>query len=127
MLISQGKLDFVYLAPALLCNVALLCGVIPAVFCLNGIVFAYISVGIFLISILLHIYIMIQWQKYKASAPFGYAVVQPVLHMITLVLALAVGATSLCTPTKPEDADFVPQASEMIQPLESISDYVSGD
>lgn len=120
---NLAKLDFVYLIPALLCNLALLCGVVPAVFCLDGAAFAYLSVLIFLVSLVFHIYILVRWRRYRDSSPFAYAVVQPALHLIMLVFALAVGSTSLCAPgSKPpvpvieldpqQNLEFVSEAVE---------------
>lgn len=96
--VTLAKLDFVYLIPALLCNAALLCGLLPAVFCLDGVVFAQVSVAIFLLSLIFHIVILANWRRYRDSSPFAYAVVQPALHLIMLVFALAVGSVSLCVP-----------------------------
>lgn len=110
---NLAKIDFVYLIPALLCNLALLCGVIPAVFCLDGQVFAYISIIVFLISLIFHAYILVRWHHYQNSSPFAYAVVQPALHLIMLVFALAVGSTSLCTPK--------PKNKPALEYIESIS------
>ena|GEM_PF-5472914 len=121
---SFAKLDFVYLVPAILCNLALLCGVVPAVFCLDGKAFAYLSVFIFLISLVFHIYILARWQRYQNSSPFAYAVVQPALHAIMLVFALMVGSTSLCVPRikqKPAP-DFI--ENEFPRNLESVSEAV---
>jgi hypothetical protein len=120
------KLDFVYLIPALLCNLALVCGVVPAVFCLDGTVFAYISIFIFLISLAFHIYILALWRRYQNSSPFAYAVVQPALHAIMLVFALAVGSTSLCTPrpNKMPAPDYI--ENEFPQNLEAVSEAVEG-
>lgn len=121
---NLAKIDFVYLIPALLCNVALLCGVVPAVFCLDGQVFAYISIVVFFVSLIFHVYILARWQRYQNSSPFAYAVVQPALHLIMLVFALAVGSTSLCTP-KPKNIptqQFI--ENEFPQYLESVSEAV---
>lgn len=93
------KFDFTFIAPALLCNMAFVLGTIPPVFCLNSAAFAYISIGIFLFSIAIHIYILFRWKRYQDSSPLGYAIVQPALHMIMLVYALAAGATDFCAPT----------------------------
>jgi hypothetical protein len=121
---NLAKLDFVYLIPALLCNMALLCGVVPAVFCLDGTVFAYISIFIFLISLAFHIYILARWQRYRDSSPFAYAVVQPALHAIMLVFALMVGSTNLCVPrvNKMPAPDFI--ENEFPQNRDSVSEAV---
>lgn len=123
---NLAKLDFVYVIPALLCNAALLCGVVPAVFCLNGKVFAYISIVIFLVSLVFHVYILARWQRYRNSSPIAYAIVQPTLHLIMLVFALMVGATSLCVPRMNEmpTPDFM--ENEFPQNLESVSEAVEG-
>lgn len=90
------RVDFIYVAPALLCNFALLSGIIPSAFCLDGALFAKISVGIFILSIFLHIYILFRWRKYQNSSPVAYGIVQPCLHLIILMFALVVGETSMC-------------------------------
>lgn len=87
---------FIYITPAVLCCMAMLCGVIPCVLCLDGTVFAYISLGLFFISILIHIYIIARWRQYASHSPIGYAIVQPCNHFIIMCIALAVGATSVC-------------------------------
>lgn len=92
------NLKFIYAAPALLCCMAMLSGFIPAVFCLDGRFFAYVSLIVFGVSIGLHIVILFMWQKFQNSAPFAYALVQPCLHFILLILALTVGSTNLCAP-----------------------------
>lgn len=92
----KNKIDFMYVAPALLCNVALLSGIIPAAFCLDSAVFAKISVIIFILSIILHVIILFQWAKYKNSSPLAYGIIQPCLHLVIMVIALSVGTTSVC-------------------------------
>lgn len=101
MRLFNRELDFVYLAPALLFNGAFICGIIPAMFCVDGTLFAYISIAIFVISIVAHIYIMFHWQRYQECSPVAYALIQPALHFMVLVFALAVGATSICEPVRP--------------------------
>jgi len=77
---------------------AILCGLIPAIGCLDPHFFAILSLLVFGLSIALHIAILIMWRAYKGSAPFAYALIQPVLHFVLLVLALTVGSTNLCAP-----------------------------
>jgi len=96
--LPRKKFDFTFIAPAVLCNLAFILGTIPALFCLNSRIFAYVSVAVFLFSIVIHIYILMRWTRYKDSSPLGYAIVQPALHMIMLVYALAVGVTNFCAP-----------------------------
>jgi hypothetical protein len=103
----KNKFDFVYIAPALLCNTALLSGIIPSAFCLDSSLFAQVSMLIFVLSIILHIYILFQWAKYKDSSPVAYGIVQPLLHFVILVIALTVGETSMCSKTQltPEESE----------------------
>ncbi len=96
----KKRVDFIYVAPALLCNVALLCGIIPSAFCLSSALFVKISMGVFVFSIAIHIYILCQWRRYRNSSPFAYGVVQPCLHFVIMVIAMTVGSTSMCA--KPE-------------------------
>jgi hypothetical protein len=93
---SRKKFDFTFIAPAVLCNFAFILGTIPPLLCLNSRFFSYASVGVFLFSIVIHIYILLRWTRYKDSSPLAYAIVQPTLHMIMLVYALAAGATDFC-------------------------------
>lgn len=110
----QPKLDFTFLAPAILCNMAFVLGTLPPLLCLDATLFAYVSVGLFLLSILIHIYILMVWKRYQDSSPLGYAIVQPSLHLIMLMYALAVGAADFCaeTPTSttplPFDQQYLP-------------------
>lgn len=87
---------FIYVLPALLCLLAMSFGIIPSVFCLDGKPFAWLSVAVFIISLLLHGYILLQWRRYADHSPLAYALVQPFNHLIILCFALAVGATSMC-------------------------------
>ncbi len=94
---NAGKASkFIYLTPAILCCAAILCGVIPCVFCLSGVGFAWASLAVFLISIIFHVYIIFRWKRYADHSPLAYAIVQPCNHLIIMTIALAVGATSLC-------------------------------
>lgn len=113
------KFDFTFLAPAILFNVAFLLGTLPPLFCLDATVFAYISVGIFLLSILIHIYILLVWKRYQNSSPLGYAIVQPALHMIMLVYALAVGAADFCAE-KPVSSEMLPLDHALLPPPPDI-------
>lgn len=97
MQVGNFRLDMVYLTPALLCLLALFAGIVPSVFCLSSGVFAVISIGIFIFSLLAHIYILVLWKRYKDSSPLAYALTQPAAHFIILAFALAVGATSMCS------------------------------
>jgi hypothetical protein len=87
----------IYLAPAILCCVAILCGAIPCVFCLNEMPFAWASFFVFAVSIFLHAYILYEWKRYANHSPFAYAIVQPCNHLIIMCIALAVGSTNLCS------------------------------
>ena len=94
---SEGKASkFIYLTPAISCCVAILCGVIPCVFCLNGVGFAWASFAVFLISIVFHVYIIFRWKRYADHSPLAYAIVQPCNHLIIMTIALVVGSTNLC-------------------------------
>lgn len=104
----RRKFDFTFIAPAALCNLAFILGTIPPIFCLRARAFAYISVGIFLFSIAIHIYILFRWRRYQDSSPLGYAIVQPALHMIMLIYALAAGAADFCAPSPPSEGVYAP-------------------
>ena len=88
---------FIYLTPAISCCVAMLCGAIPCVFCINGVGFAWASFAVFLISIIFHVYIIFRWKRYANHSPLAYAIVQPCNHLIIMTIALAVGSTNLCS------------------------------
>lgn len=103
MRLFNREIDFVYLAPAILFNAAFICGIVPALFCVDGTLFAYISIGVFIISIAAHVYIMFHWNRYQDCSPVAYALIQPALHLMVLAFALAVGATSICSPERPQD------------------------
>lgn len=118
-----AKIDFTFIAPALLCNVAFMVGTLPPVLCLDATLFAYLSVGIFVLSILIHIYILFHWRRYQDSSPLGYAIVQPALHMIMLVYALAVGAADFCA-AKPTPAE-TPLNHDYLPPPPDISEAIS--
>jgi uncharacterized membrane protein (DUF4010 family) len=122
---SATKLDFPFLAPAVLCNIAFILGTLPPVFCLDATLFAYVSVGIFLLSILIHIYILWAWKRYQDSSPLGYAIVQPALHMIMLVYALAVGAADFCA-AKPTSSKTLP-FHHYLPPPPDISEAISAE
>lgn len=100
MRLFEGKFDLVYLTPAFLCFTAFLAGIIPCAFCLDSTVFAYISIGIFLFSIAVHIYILFYWKRYRDSSPLAYALTQPAAHIVIMTFALCVGTTNVCTPVK---------------------------
>lgn len=119
---KRKKLDFTFIAPAVMCNMAFVLGTIPPVFCLNGKIFAYISVAIFLFSLVVHVYILYHWKRYQNSSPLGYAIVQPALHMIMLVYALAVGATNFCAPRPPAAEMFSPIDQELLPPPPDLPD-----
>lgn len=128
MQIGNYKLDLVYLTPALLCLLALLAGIIPSVFCLDGAVFAHISVGIFVFSLLAHVYILFYWTRYKDSSPVAYAITQPAAHFIILTFALAVGATSMCAPDSLRAIDPVALSDNALIPVnDSIADAIAND
>jgi hypothetical protein len=91
-----SRVDFIYITPAILCCLAIFCGLIPPLFCLTSSIFMYISIGVFVVSILIHIVILCLWKRYSNVAPFAYAIVQPCLHLILLTFALFVGSTNLC-------------------------------
>lgn len=97
--------QFIYVAPALLCSLTMLCGFIPSLFCLDGAIFAKISVAIFIASLVIHFYILMRWKDYSNSGPMAYALVQPSLHLILMALSLAVGATNMCAPSPNTNAD----------------------
>lgn len=86
----------IYVAPAVLCCLAMVCGFIPALGCLESKPFAYLSLLVFVLSIAIHGYILWQWRRFSNAAPLGYALVQPCLHFIILILALIVGGTDMC-------------------------------
>ncbi len=119
----KRKLDFPFLVPAILCNLAFLMGTIPAWLCLNGAVFAWGSVALFLISLLAHLYIILQWHKYRDSSPLGYAIVQPALHAVMLVYSLAVGSTSRCVPPPPDRSTI--QQIERLPRDHGLSEVIS--
>jgi hypothetical protein len=119
-----AKFDFTFLAPAVLCNIAFMIGTVPPLFCLDATFFAYLSLGIFVLSILIHIYILFRWQRYQDSSPLGYAIVQPALHMIMLVYALAVGAADFCA-AKPVPAEITPLDHNYLPPPPDISEAIS--
>lgn len=123
--LPRKKFDFTFIAPALLCNVAFILGTIPPLFCLNSQIFAFVSVGVFLFSIVIHIYILMRWTRYKDSSPLGYAIVQPALHMIMLVYALAAGATNFCAP--PPARQNPPNLRELPPPPPDLSKASSVD
>ena len=79
-----------------MCCAAGLLGIIPCVLCIDGKVFAYMSVVVFLVSIMFHVYILIKWRQYADHSPVVYAIVQPCNHLIIMCFALAVGSTSMC-------------------------------
>lgn len=127
MQIGKHKLDLVYITPALLCLLALVAGIIPSVFCLDSALFAAVSVGIFLFSLVAHIYILFLWKRYKDSSPMAYAITQPAAHFIILAFALAVGATSMCS-LEPSPADAASLADNPLIPLnDTIAEVIADD
>lgn len=93
---KRRKVDYIYLLPAFLCFTAFLAGVIPCVWCLNADLFAFISVAIFVVSLLAHVYILMRWKRYTDSSPLAYAITQPVAHLIIMTFALCVGSVNVC-------------------------------
>lgn len=126
MRLGNFKLDIVYITPALLCLLALFAGIVPSVFCLNSTLFAYISVGIFLFSLLAHIYILFLWRRYKDSSPLAYAITQPAAHFIILAFALTVGATSMCS-LEPSPADTARLTDNPLIPINNTIAEVVGN
>lgn len=109
------KLDYVYLLPAFLCFAAFLAGIIPCMWCLDATVFAFISLAIFVVSLLAHVYILMRWKRYKNSSPLAYALTQPVAHLIVMTFALCVGSVNVCqTVPTPSDASLL-AGSELFQ------------
>lgn len=125
MRIFNRSLDFLYLAPALLCSVAFLAGIVPCVWCLDGQLFAYISLAIFIVSIFVHIYILFRWKRYKHSSPLAYAITQPSAHFIVMAFALCVGATNLCMPIDRDDV--ILKDNDLFQYNIEMSDVISKD
>lgn len=99
------RVQFIYVAPAVLCCMTVLCGFIPAIFCLDGAGFAKLSVAIFAASLVVHVYILARWKTYSNAGPMVYALVQPPLHLFLMALSLAVGSTSMCDISKTTDID----------------------
>lgn len=120
------RIDFVYLAPAMLCFSAFLAGVVPCAFCLDSTVFAYISLGIFAISLVAHAYILFHWKRYKGSSPLAYAITQPVAHLIIMAFALCVGSVNVCSGGPIRD-DSILQDNHLFQHDLEMSDAISDE
>lgn len=118
------RVDFVYLTPALLCFTAFLAGIVPCALCLDSTIFAYISLGIFVVSLVAHTYILFHWKRYKGSSPFAYAITQPVAHLIIMVFALCVGSVNVCSAGANRD-DFVLQDNYLSQHSMEISEVIA--
>ncbi len=127
MQIGKYNLDLVYITPALLCLLALVAGIVPSVFCLNSSVFAAISVGIFLFSLLAHVYILFLWKRYKDSSPMAYAITQPAAHFIILAFALAVGGTSMCSLEVPRTDAAGLTDNPLITIDDTIAEIIAAD
>ena len=93
-------------------------------------VFAYISVLLFLISILFHIYTLILWRRYWGQACLIYAIGQPLIHICILTFATIVSATNSCARLdslrNQEVKEWVNPLNEIVA-LKSISEDVDAE
>ncbi len=121
------RVEWTYVAPALLCNAAFIVGTLPVLLCWKSALLLPLSLTIFGISLALHGFILYRWKRYKDASPFAYAIVQPTLHLIVLVYALAVGSITLCAPARTSVDESALGEREFFSAMPGIAQTIAGD
>lgn len=108
---THTVLDYVFIAPSILLILTFICGIVPSLWCnLDKLIFAYLSLAMFIISIGFHIYSLILWKRYWGLAPLAYAIGQPTMHFAVMTFSMIVSATMTCErvaeTNKPDRLEF---------------------